>query len=302
MLFRSLPIELLIEQLQTAGVKKKLADDTVLTEKDKTQLLDYLRQSHGARSKVMTRPRPRVTELTRSGARDTISATDCRARLHATSASGTAITTVATAKAADDARTDGMSTPTLSRVPSNSARHPERVHRPSCRTDLSATATNGAMTNPAPSTAITAGNARSLIRSRTCRTPVSLVSPAVSPSRIRPTHSTASTVAVCTSASAVAVRIAVVPGRTVIGIELPNANRVTVYLREQLSSDEFEKSEAKLSLALGKDIGGAPVFADLARMPHLLVAGTTGSGKSVAINTMIMSLLYRNTQIGRAHV
>ncbi len=97
------------------------------------------------------------------------------------------------------------------------------------------------------------------------------------------------------SMSAVSVRIAVVPGRTVIGIELPNVNRETVYLREMLSSDEFEKSEAKLSLALGKDIGGTAVFADLARMPHLLVAGTTGSGKSVAINTMIMSMLYRNT-------
>ena len=97
------------------------------------------------------------------------------------------------------------------------------------------------------------------------------------------------------SMSAVSVRIAVVPGRTVIGIELPNVNRETVYLREMLASDEFEKSEAKLSLALGKDIGGTAVFADLARMPHLLVAGTTGSGKSVAINTMIMSLLYRNT-------
>ncbi len=97
------------------------------------------------------------------------------------------------------------------------------------------------------------------------------------------------------SMSAVAVRIAVVPGRSVIGIELPNAHRETVYLREQLAAEEFERSEAKLILALGKDIGGAPVFADLARMPHLLVAGTTGSGKSVAINTMIMSLLYRNT-------
>ncbi len=97
------------------------------------------------------------------------------------------------------------------------------------------------------------------------------------------------------SMSAVAVRIAVVPGRSVIGIELPNAHRETVYLREQLASDEFEKSEAKLIIALGKDIGGQPVLADLARMPHLLVAGTTGSGKSVAINTMIMSLLYRNT-------
>jgi S-DNA-T family DNA segregation ATPase FtsK/SpoIIIE len=97
------------------------------------------------------------------------------------------------------------------------------------------------------------------------------------------------------SMSAVAVRIAVVPGRSVIGIELPNAHRETVFLREQLSTEEFERGEAKLMLALGKDIGGAPVFADLARMPHLLVAGTTGSGKSVAINTMIMSLLYRNT-------
>ncbi len=97
------------------------------------------------------------------------------------------------------------------------------------------------------------------------------------------------------SMSAVAVRIAVVPGRSVIGIELPNATRETVYLREQLATDEFEKSDAKLIIALGKDIGGAPVLADLARMPHLLVAGTTGSGKSVAINTMIMSLLYRNT-------
>ncbi len=97
------------------------------------------------------------------------------------------------------------------------------------------------------------------------------------------------------SMSAVAVRIAVVPGRSVIGIELPNATRETVYLREQLSTEEFEKNDGKLVLALGKDISGAPVYADLSRMPHLLVAGTTGSGKSVAINTMIMSLLYRNT-------
>jgi S-DNA-T family DNA segregation ATPase FtsK/SpoIIIE len=97
------------------------------------------------------------------------------------------------------------------------------------------------------------------------------------------------------SMSAVAVRIAVVPGRSVIGIELPNATRETVYLREMLSADEFEKTDGKLIMALGKDIGGMPVFADLARMPHLLVAGTTGSGKSVAINTMIMSLLYRNS-------
>jgi S-DNA-T family DNA segregation ATPase FtsK/SpoIIIE len=97
------------------------------------------------------------------------------------------------------------------------------------------------------------------------------------------------------SMSAVSVRIAVIPGRSVIGIELPNATRETVYLREMLAAEEFEKSDGKLMLALGKDIGGAPVFADLARMPHLLIAGTTGSGKSVAVNTMIASLLYRNT-------
>ncbi len=97
------------------------------------------------------------------------------------------------------------------------------------------------------------------------------------------------------SMSAVAVRIAVIPGRSVIGIELPNANRETVYFREMMATEEFEKSEAKLILALGKDIGGAPILADLARMPHLLIAGTTGSGKSVAVNTMIASLMYRNT-------
>jgi len=97
------------------------------------------------------------------------------------------------------------------------------------------------------------------------------------------------------SMSAIAVRIAVVPGRSVIGIELPNEKRETVYLREMLASDKFANFDGKLNLALGKNIGGAPVFADLSRMPHLLVAGTTGSGKSVAINTMIMSLLYRHT-------
>jgi S-DNA-T family DNA segregation ATPase FtsK/SpoIIIE len=97
------------------------------------------------------------------------------------------------------------------------------------------------------------------------------------------------------SMSAVAVRIAVVPGRSVIGIELPNERRETVYFREMLSSEACDKFDGKLTLALGKDIGGAPIYADLARMPHLLIAGTTGSGKSVAINTMIMSLLYRHT-------
>jgi S-DNA-T family DNA segregation ATPase FtsK/SpoIIIE len=95
------------------------------------------------------------------------------------------------------------------------------------------------------------------------------------------------------SMSAVSVRIAVVPGRSVIGIELPNVTREMVNLRELLSSEAFEKAPGKLPLALGKDIGGAPVIVDLARMPHLLIAGTTGSGKSVAMNTMILSLLYR---------
>ncbi|MDB5393031.1 MAG: cell division protein FtsK [Rhodospirillales bacterium] len=95
------------------------------------------------------------------------------------------------------------------------------------------------------------------------------------------------------SMSALAVRVAVVPGRNVIGIELPNQKRETVYMREILENDNYQAGPIKLPLILGKDIGGLPVIADLARMPHLLVAGTTGSGKSVAINTMILSLLYR---------
>lgn len=95
------------------------------------------------------------------------------------------------------------------------------------------------------------------------------------------------------SMSAVSVRVAVVPGRNVIGIELPNKRRQTVYLRELIEGGEFEKTQSKLPLVLGKDIGGAPIIADLSRMPHLLVAGTTGSGKSVAVNTMIFSMLYR---------
>ncbi|BAI75900.1 DNA segregation ATPase FtsK/SpoIIIE, S-DNA- (plasmid) [Azospirillum sp. B510] len=95
------------------------------------------------------------------------------------------------------------------------------------------------------------------------------------------------------SMSAVSVRVAVVPGRNVIGVELPNAKRETVLLRELMAAEGFDKHGGKLALALGKDIGGQPVVADLARFPHLLVAGTTGSGKSVAINTMILSLLYR---------
>ncbi len=95
------------------------------------------------------------------------------------------------------------------------------------------------------------------------------------------------------SMSAISVRCAVVPGRNVIGIELPNKIRQTVYMKEMLASRLYEKTDAKLPLILGKDIGGQPILADLAKMPHLLVAGTTGSGKSVAVNTMIMSLLYR---------
>jgi len=95
------------------------------------------------------------------------------------------------------------------------------------------------------------------------------------------------------SMSAIAARVAVVPGRNAIGIELPNQGRETVYLQELLSSRDFENSKAKLALSLGKTIGGEGVIADLAKMPHLLVAGTTGSGKSVAINTMILSIVYR---------
>ena len=94
------------------------------------------------------------------------------------------------------------------------------------------------------------------------------------------------------SMSALSARIAVVPGRNAIGIELPNQSRETVYLREILSSETFKKGNFKLPLALGKDIGGKQVAVDLAKMPHLLIAGTTGSGKSVAVNTMILSLLY----------
>jgi S-DNA-T family DNA segregation ATPase FtsK/SpoIIIE len=94
------------------------------------------------------------------------------------------------------------------------------------------------------------------------------------------------------SMSAVSVRVAVIPGRNVIGLELPNSTRSMVGLRELLSSDVYERDPGNLTLALGKDIGGTPIAVDLARMPHLLIAGTTGSGKSVAMNTMILSLLY----------
>jgi S-DNA-T family DNA segregation ATPase FtsK/SpoIIIE len=95
------------------------------------------------------------------------------------------------------------------------------------------------------------------------------------------------------SMSAVSTRVAVVPGRNAIGIELPNDRREIVMLRELFESDDYNDTDAKLALALGKNIGGESMVADLSRMPHLLIAGTTGSGKSVGINTMILSLLYR---------
>ncbi|MFP7570934.1 DNA translocase FtsK 4TM domain-containing protein [Marivita sp. S2033] len=97
------------------------------------------------------------------------------------------------------------------------------------------------------------------------------------------------------SMSALSARVSTVPGRSVIGIELPNENREMVSFREILSTRDYGDGTQKLPLALGKDIGGDPVVANLAKMPHLLIAGTTGSGKSVAINTMILSLLYKLT-------
>ncbi|GBQ23794.1 cell division protein FtsK [Acetobacter estunensis NRIC 0472] len=97
------------------------------------------------------------------------------------------------------------------------------------------------------------------------------------------------------SLSVLSVRIATVPGRNVIGIEVPNATRQTVYLSELFNRPEWINTTGKLELALGKDIAGEAVFSDLARMPHLLVAGTTGSGKSVGINAMILSLLFRHS-------
>jgi S-DNA-T family DNA segregation ATPase FtsK/SpoIIIE len=98
---------------------------------------------------------------------------------------------------------------------------------------------------------------------------------------------------VARSMSVTAVRIATVPGRNVIGIEVPNQKRETVFLSELIEGEAFDRHPARLPLALGKDIGGGPIIADLARMPHLLIAGTTGSGKSVGINAMILSLLYK---------
>lgn len=95
------------------------------------------------------------------------------------------------------------------------------------------------------------------------------------------------------SMSVAACRVSVVPGRNAIGIELPNARRETVYLRDLLASSEYEKSTQALPMALGENIGGEPYIADLSKMPHLLIAGTTGSGKSVGVNAMILSILYR---------
>ncbi|MEM9968252.1 MAG: DNA translocase FtsK 4TM domain-containing protein [Pseudomonadota bacterium] len=97
------------------------------------------------------------------------------------------------------------------------------------------------------------------------------------------------------SMAALSARVSTVPGRSVIGIELPNEHREKVLLREILAARDFGDSNMRLPLALGKNIGGDPVVANLAKMPHLLIAGTTGSGKSVAINTMILSLLYKLT-------
>jgi S-DNA-T family DNA segregation ATPase FtsK/SpoIIIE len=100
---------------------------------------------------------------------------------------------------------------------------------------------------------------------------------------------------VARSMSAISARISVITGTSMLGIELPNAHRETVYMRDLCEDTSYEETEAKLPLILGKDISGEPVIADLAKMPHVLVAGTTGSGKSVAINTMIMSLIYHHT-------
>jgi S-DNA-T family DNA segregation ATPase FtsK/SpoIIIE len=97
------------------------------------------------------------------------------------------------------------------------------------------------------------------------------------------------------SLSAISTRIAVIPGRNALGIELPNKQRMFFRLKELVQTAEFQDKSIILPLILGKDLGGTPMVADLAKMPHLLVAGTTGSGKSVAINAMIMSLLYRYT-------
>ena len=90
-------------------------------------------------------------------------------------------------------------------------------------------------------------------------------------------------------------RISTIPGSNTVGIEIPNLSRENVYLSEILNCSDFKKKDIKLPIALGKNISGTPIVSDLALMPHLLIAGTTGSGKSVCINTIILSLLYRHT-------
>ena len=95
--------------------------------------------------------------------------------------------------------------------------------------------------------------------------------------------------------SAVSVRIAVVPGSNTIGIEMPNKNRETVWFKDLLEDPAFRETKNTLNVVLGKDIGGRNVYADLAKMPHLLIAGTTGSGKSVCVNSILMSILYKAT-------
>ena len=96
------------------------------------------------------------------------------------------------------------------------------------------------------------------------------------------------------SLSTVSVRIVeIIPGKSVIGLEIPNESRELVCLSEILKSSDYDESASPITLALGKDIGGNPVVVDLARMPHLLVAGTTGAGKSVALNAMVLSLLFK---------
>ena len=90
-------------------------------------------------------------------------------------------------------------------------------------------------------------------------------------------------------------RVSIIPGKNTVGIEIPNESRESVYLKEIIGNEKFKKKEIKLPIAIGKSISGTPIVGDLTMMPHLLIAGTTGSGKSVCINTIIVSLLYRHT-------
>ena len=95
--------------------------------------------------------------------------------------------------------------------------------------------------------------------------------------------------------SSVSARLATIPGKSTIGIEIPNTKRENVFLNEIIDNEKFNKKEIKLPIALGKSISGIPIISDLYAMPHLLIAGTTGSGKSVCINSIILSLLYKYT-------